>query len=192
IGRCLDSLFRITDYDGLEVIVVDNGTTEPAAKAVLGRHPVEIVPFNQPFSFSRANNLGVARARGEYIVLLNNDTEVLDPAWLKTLVFHVELPNVAVVGPLLVYPDGSVQHAGVALGLRGTADHVMRRFPADLDGYAGSLCCTREVMAVTAACLITRRAHYDALGGLNAFYATIYQDLDFCLRTWRIGKSVLF
>src|SRR4029453_3582217 len=98
----------------------------------------------------------------------------------------------AVVGPLLLYPDGSVQHAGVALGLRGTADHVMRGYPPDTDGYAGSLCCTREVMAVTAACLMTRRAHYQALGGLNEFYATIYQDLDFRLRTWGEGKSVLF
>jgi glycosyltransferase involved in cell wall biosynthesis/uncharacterized coiled-coil protein SlyX len=192
IGRCLDSLFSLTTYPTFEVIVVDNGTTDAAAKVVLGKHPVTVVPFDEPFSFSRANNVGVDRARGDYLVLLNNDTEVLDPEWLQTLVFHLELPSVAVVGPLLVYPDGSVQHAGVALGLRGTADHVMRGFPADGDGYAGSLCCTREVEAVTGACLGTSRQHYLRLGGLNEFYGTHYQDVDFCLRTRRAGLRVLF
>jgi GT2 family glycosyltransferase len=123
---------------------------------------------------------------------LNNDTEILDSAWLETLVFHLELPNVGIVGPLLLYPDGTVQHAGVALRLRGTADHVMRRVPGDTDGYYGSLACTREVMAVTAACLMTRREHYLALGGLNEYYGTHYEDLDFCLRSRRTGRRVLY
>jgi GT2 family glycosyltransferase len=192
IARCLDSLFSLTSYPDFEVIAVDNGTTDPTARAVLDKHRVTRVPFDEPFSFSRANNLGAARARGECLVLLNNDTEVLDPDWLQVLVFHLELPGVGVVGPLLSYPDGSVQHAGVALGLRGTADHVMRGLPADGDGYAGSLCCTREVAAVTGACLVTTRQHYLAMGGLNEYYRTHYQDVDFCLRTRRAGRRILY
>jgi len=191
IGRCLDSLFSITTYPRFEAIVVDNASTDSTAKAMLRQHPVTPVSLDGPFSVSRAISLGVAQARGVYVVLLNSDTEVLDPEWLQTLVFHLELPNVGIVGPLVLSPDGSVRHAGVALGLCGTADYVMRGLPADADGYTGSLCCTREVMAVTAACLMTTRQHYRDIGGLNEYYQTHYQDVDFCLRTWRMGRRVL-
>jgi GT2 family glycosyltransferase len=104
----------------------------------------------------------------------------------------MEFPQVGAVGPMLLYPDRTVQHAGVALGLRGTADHVMRGFPADGDGYAGSLACTREVAAVTAACLMVRRAHYFEVGGLRELYGTHYQDVDFCLRLRDAGYRLLY
>jgi GT2 family glycosyltransferase len=96
------------------------------------------------------------------------------------------------VGPLLLYPDGSVQHAGVVLGFRGTADHVMRSFPADSDGYAGSLSCSREVSAVTAACLAIRRSDYLAIGGMVDHYATHYQDVDLCLQIRARGERIVY
>lgn len=191
IGRCLDSIFGLTDYPAFEVILVDNGTTDPVALAAFERHPIKKVAFNEKFNYSRANNLGVAASDGEFVLLLNNDTEVLDADWLRTLVAYLADPRVGAVGPVLLYPDGRVQHAGVVLGCRGTADHAMRFFPAEVDGYAGSLCCSREVSAVTAACLLMRRALFDELGGLSEDYATHYQDVDLCLKIREKNYSII-
>jgi len=192
IGPCLDSIFTRTSYPNFEVIVVDNGTTDARALEILGRHPVERIMYDGAFNFARANNIAARAATGEHLVLLNNDTEVVTPDWLQRLLFHLELPDVACVGPLLTYPNGAVQHAGVILGLRGTADHVMRHFPSDADGYFGSLACSREVSAVTAACMVVRRSEYLAHQGLREEFRTIYQDLDFCLRLRAQGRRILF
>jgi GT2 family glycosyltransferase len=134
----------------------------------------------------------VEQASGEFVLLLNNDTEPVTPDWIEQLVLRATLPGVGAVAPLLVYPDGSVQHAGVVLGMRGTADHIMRRFPSESDGYAGSLACDREVSAVTAACMLTHRGLFKDLGGLSEWYAVHYQDVDLCLRIQRAGKRILF
>ena len=192
IGRCLETLFRITAYPEFEVVVVDSGTTDPEALQVLGSHPIRRLHLDGELNFSRANNLGVAAAQGRHVILLNNDTEVVHPDWIQTLVWHLELPGVGAVGPLLVFRDGSVQHAGVVLGARGTADHVMLGFPGDGDGYAGSLACTREVSAVTAACMAVEKDVYIGAGGLSEDYRTHYQDVDFCLRLRSQGMRVLF
>jgi O-antigen biosynthesis protein len=192
LARCLASLFSRTTYPSFTVLLVDNGTTDPDALRSFEDYPVEVLPFDEPFNFSRANNLGVAAARGEYVVLLNNDTEIRTPEWLEVLVSLAEADGVGAVGPLLVYPDGSVQHAGVVLGIRGTADHIMRGFPATADGYAGSLSCTREVSAVTGACLAIGRGLYEDAGGLDERFATHYQDVDLCLRLRRLGRRNLY
>jgi O-antigen biosynthesis protein len=192
IGRCLNSIYAKTTYSNFEVVVVDNGTTDPRARRILEKHPVRIVPYPERFNFSRANNLGVAQARGDHIVLLNNDTEVVTRDWLEVLIFHLGLPGVAAVGPLLLYPNRTVQHAGVVLGLGGTADHVMRGFPASADGYAGSLACTREVSAVTGACVAMSKATYLEAGGFVEHYGTHYQDTDLCLRLRAGGSRILY
>jgi GT2 family glycosyltransferase len=191
LQRCLGSIFEKTSYPSFDVIVVDNETQDADALEVLARYPVEVVRLAGNFNFSRANNLGLAQARGDFVLFLNNDTEVVDSEWLQTLVWHAELPGVGGVAPLLLYPDGTVQHAGVVLGFRGTADHVMRGFPSDADGYAGSLSCTREVAAVTAACLMTPRRIVENVGGFNEYFATHYQDVDLCLRLRAAGHRLL-
>ena len=192
ISRCLESIFTRTKYPNFEVVVVDNDTTDPEALAVLARYPIVRVPFHESFNFSRANNLGVSTAGGEILVLLNNDAEVIQEDWLEQMVFLLEQPDVGVVGPMLLYPDGTVQHAGIALGIRGTADHVMRGVDAGSDGYFGALSCTREVSGVTFACAMVRKAVYLNLGGLNELYSTHYQDVDFCLRILSIGNKILY
>ncbi|MGR4870365.1 glycosyltransferase [Variovorax sp. LARHSF232] len=192
ISRCLDSIYAKTAYPDFEVVVVDNGTTDPVALAAMQRHPIVHVPFVEPFNFSRANNVGVAAASGEILVLLNNDTEVVREDWLEQMAYLLEQPEVGAVGPLLLYPDGTVQHAGVALGMRGTADHVMRCLTADADGYFGALACTREVSAVTFACVMLRKVDYLAVGGLVELYRTHYQDVDLCLRLIGIGRKILY
>jgi GT2 family glycosyltransferase len=192
IGPCLESLFGKTAYAAIEVIVGDNETTDPEALAILDKYPVTRVPLPGPFRFAEFNNRMAEHSRGDYLLLLNNDTEIIDPKWLDTLLLYAEQDDVGAVGPLLLYADGTVQHAGVILGPRGTADHVMRGFPGDSDGYAGSLQAAREVTAVTGACLLVRRDHYLACGGLNETFGRHYEDVDFCLRLRRLGLRNVF
>ncbi len=182
IKVCLDSIFEKTSYPNFEVIVVDSGTTQAEALEVLASHPVRVIPLGRPFNFSAACNLGAEKASGEILVFLNNDTEVITANWLEHLVFHLSAEDVGAAGPLLLFPNGKVQHAGVVLGARGTADHVARHFPADSDGYAGSLSCPREVSAVTGACLAIRKTTFFEVGAFSEFYGTHYQDVDLCLK----------
>ena len=192
LGRCLHSLYAQTDHPDFEVLLVDNGTREPAALAAFARHPqARRIPFARPFNFSEACNLGARVSTGEHLVFLNNDTEVLQADWLRRLQLYFEDEAVGAVGPVLLYPDRTVQHAGVVLGARGTADHAMRRFPAHVDGYAGSLSAAREVSAVTGACLMTPRRLFSALGGFSTDYARHYQDVDLCLRMRARGLSIV-
>jgi glycosyltransferase involved in cell wall biosynthesis len=191
IGRCLRSIFDRTTYQNIEVIVVDNGTTDTEALRIMGDYPVKIVPYNEKFNYSKANNIGVACSTGDVIVLLNNDTEVITGDWIEALLANLDQEDVGAVGAMLLYPDMSVQHAGIVLGPRGTADHVMRGFPWQSDGYAGSLSCVREVSGVTGACLMTRKETYRDIGGLVEHFGTHYQDVDLCLRIRAQGKRIL-
>lgn len=191
IERCLDSIFALTDYPDFEVVVVDNRTTDPRAKRAFARHPIKHVIFDKPFNYSEANNVGVAASDGELILFLNNDTEVLDTDWLSDMVMFFEDDKVGAVGPTLLYPDRRVQHAGVILGARGTADHVMRFFHEGWDGYAGSLVCAREASGVTAACLMMKRALFDEVGGFSEDFAKHYQDVDLCLKIRDKGLRIL-
>jgi len=130
------------------------------------------------FHFAAFNNALAREASGEYLVFLNNDTEILDADWLGKMLLYARQTDVGAVGPLLLFPNGAVQHAGIILGPRGSADHVMRNFPADCDGYAGSLCCSREVTAVTAACLMMSKARFFSVGGFNELFRNHYEDVD--------------
>jgi len=192
LGRCLSSLYERTTYPRYQVIVMDNGTTDPAALDLMKRYPVERMDYPGYFNFSRVNNLGSEHASGSYLVFLNNDTEIVSPDWLEHLLYYAEQPDVGAAGPLLTYSNRTVQHAGVALGMRGTADHVMRGFPVDVDGYAGSLVCAREVSAVTAACMMMRKDRFEEVGKFNEFFSTAYQDVDLCLRLRDLGLRIIY
>jgi GT2 family glycosyltransferase/ribosomal protein L29 len=192
LGRCLKSIFEKTSYPDFEVIVMDNETSDPTALDLMKSYPVRRIEFPGKFNFSRANNEGAATATGKLLVFLNNDTEVVNPDWLQPLAYYAEQPDVGAAGALLVYDDRTVQHAGVALGMRGTADHVMRRFPIDVDGYAGSLICAREVSAVTGACLMIDKQLFEEAGGFNPHFFTAYQDVDLCLRLRERGLRIIY
>jgi GT2 family glycosyltransferase len=192
IGPCLKSIYTESTYQNFDVVVMDNETTNEEALQVMRTFPIQQIAFTGSFNFSRAMNHGAEAATGEFLVFLNNDTEVLTKDWLERLLYYAEQPDIGAVGGLLLYPDGTVQHAGVALGVRGTADHVMRRFPCDVDGYAGSLRCAREVTAVTAACMMIRKAAFGEAGGFNEHYFTAYQDVDLCLRLRGLGLRMIY
>lgn len=192
LGRCLETLFTMTDYANYEVIVVDNRTTEPTAVAHMRKYPVKRIAYRDPkFNYSAANNLGIRAAEGDLLVLLNNDTEIIDADWLRKMSMYFEDEGVGAVGATLLYPDRSIQHAGVILGPRGTADHVMRGFGEGIDGYAGSLPASREVSAVTAACMMLPRKLFDQVGGLSTDFAKHYQDVDLCLKIRQRGLRII-
>jgi len=192
LGKCLASIFNLSTYINFEVILIDNDTTETAALRIIEKFPVSKVSFPGIFNYSKANNVGASYAKGNHLLFLNNDTEVITPDWIENLLFYSLQSDVGGVGALLFYPDNSVQHAGIILGPRGTADHLMRGFDANSAGYAGSLICAREVSAVTAACLMIKRDLFEKVGGFNEHYFTHYQDIDLCLKLRNLNKRNIF
>lgn len=197
LDRCMAGLLARTEYPDMEVVLVDNGSTEPTAVALLGRlsHDarVRIVAAPGPFNWSALNNLGVSHMTGDVAVLLNNDTDVIEPGWLRELASHAVRPDIGVVGAKLLYPDGTVQHAGIVLGRHGNALHMWRYQPGDARGYLDSLIVTREVAAVTGACLAIRREVYDRAGGCDAENLPVtWNDVDLCLRVRALGLRVIW
>jgi GT2 family glycosyltransferase len=185
-----------TDYPALELIVVDNGSIEPAVLAFYEelKHDrrVRVLPFPESFNFAAMVNAGVGIATGDVVVLLNNDIAVRDGSWLREMVRQAARPEVGAVGAKLLFGDGTLQHAGVVLGLGGRSGHILRRRPADTPGHLGRLRVAHEVGAVTAACLAVSAAKYRAVGGFDAdAFPVDFNDVDFCLRLREKGwKSV--
>ncbi len=199
LGRCLDTLLDDTRYPAFEVIVVDNDSQTDEARDYLARleagaNPrVRVLRHPGAFNFSAMNNRAASIANGEYLLLLNNDTEVTDPSWLTTLMRHAVQDEVGVVGPLLVFPDGRIQHAGVVLGLRGPAEHPFIGADPESPGYLGRAQLQQNYSAVTGACLLTRKSVYQQLGGLDeGRFAVSYNDIDYCLRVREAGLQVVW
>ncbi len=192
LSRCLESIFTRSSYRQFEVVLVDNDTRDPEAIAVMQRYPVKRVLFPGIFNYSQANNLGAMYAQGDYLLFLNNDTEVLEADWIQHLLLYACQSDVGAVGGLLLYPDHTVQHAGVVIGMSTVADHVMRGFAADEDGYFGSLACAREVLALTAACLMLKKKDFLSLKGFDEQFRTHFQDVDLCLRLAAQGLRLVY
>ncbi len=187
LRRCVDSIRSLSTYDRYELVIVDNGSDDPDARAYLRRLAWEpdtrVIRHDAPFNYSAINNLAAREATGEYLVLLNNDTEVVSPAWLEEMLMWCARPGVGTVGARLSYPDGTVQHAGLIMGVGGTAGHAHRNFDPASIGYFGRLQVVHEVGGNTAACLMIRREVFLAHGGLNERHlAVAYNDVDLCLR----------
>lgn len=193
LERCLKSIRARTAYAHYEIILIDNGSSEKAALRLLAHEKnkpgVKILRMDEPFNFSRLNNLGAKEARGEFLLLLNNDVEALEPQWLAALLEQAQRPGAGAVGAKLLYPDGRIQHAGVAMGVDDIAGHVYRLQPAD----APETQVVRECSAVTAACLLTPRALFEELGGFNESDLPVaYNDVDYCLRLREKGLHVYY
>ncbi|HEY3739926.1 MAG TPA: glycosyltransferase family 2 protein [Bryobacteraceae bacterium] len=192
LSTCLDSIFRLSTYQNLQVICADNDTTDEKALALMKRPRIDRVLCPGKFNYSRVNNESAQFADGEFLLFLNNDIEVITPDWIEQMLYHAEQEDVGAVGSLLLYGDRSVQHCGIALGFRGTADHILRGADSTIDGYAGSLAHAHECVAVTAACMMIRKSVFDELGGFDEHYFTAYQDVDLCLKLHARGKRMIY
>ena len=197
LAPCLRTLLAVTDYPALELIVVDNGSVEPATLAFLadlaGDPRVRVLRDAGPFNFAALNNRAVAAARGELLCLLNNDIEVIALGWLRAMAAWALRPEVGAVGARLLYPDGTLQHAGVVLGLGEAAGHLYRGLPSDPAAAPRRSLVAQELSAVTAACLVLRRAHYLAVGGMDAAnFAVAYNDVDLCLKLAARGLKIVW
>jgi glycosyltransferase involved in cell wall biosynthesis len=186
LTRCVRSVTSRSTYDGYDIVIVDNGSVEAETLACLDqlRHDARfsILRVDEPFNFSRLNNLAAARARGSVLCFLNNDTEVISPDWLEEMVSLAVQKDVGAVGAMLYYPDDTVQHAGVILGLGGVAAHAHSRLPRGAPGNYGRAALTQALCAVTAACLVVRKSVFDEAGGFDEQLGVAYNDVDLCLR----------
>jgi GT2 family glycosyltransferase len=172
-------------------VIVDNGSTEAESKAYfeqVQRAPcISVLHDDGPFNFPRLNNVAASRARGELLCFLNNDTEVISPGWLEEMVSLAVRPGVGAVGAMLYYPDDTIQHAGVVLGMGGIASHAHRHFPRDVPGHFGRAGLAQTMSAVTAACMVMRKTVFDMVGGFDETLAVAYNDVDLCLRLMARG-----
>ncbi|MGH9300706.1 MAG: glycosyltransferase family 2 protein [Acidimicrobiales bacterium] len=195
LRRCVDSLLTSPGHDSFEVLLVDNDSREPETMALLeryGNHPkMSVVSVPGAFNWSSINNAAVARADGDVFVFVNNDIEARSPSWLRQIVAQALRPDIGAVGARLLYGDGSLQHAGVVIGL-GLTTHVLRDLPGSDPGYGGMAVLCREVTAATGACLATSRGTFEALKGFDEELALGYNDIDYCLRAGQRGLRILY
>lgn len=189
------TLFENATWSPQELVVVDNGSVEPPTLeylALISQRPdVVVVRDDGPFNFARLINLAASRARGEILAFLNNDVEAIDPDWLSPLVALAMDSRVGAVGTRLLYADGTVQHAGIALGVGGLAGHPGRGLNGDDPGPGSFLTKTRRASAVTAACMVVRRDRFEEVGGFDEDYVVEFNDVDFCLRLEKAGFATV-
>lgn len=195
VKRCVSSIIEKTTYQNYEIIMADNGSTDPKmtelyqefSEQLPGRFIVESIDI--PFNFSTINNLAAKKAKGKYLLFLNNDTEVISENWLTLMVSFGQQERIGCVGAKLLYPNNTIQHAGVILGLGGVAGHGHYGYPHGDLGYFGRLSINVNYSAVTAACLLMKKADFDAVDGFDETFTVAFNDVDLCLKVQALGKN---
>jgi len=194
LERCIKSIVEKSTYDNYEIIIVENNSTTEEIKELYIKLTenydfIKVVTFEGKFNYSAVNNLGVSHAAGDYILLLNNDTEVITANWMEELLMYAQREDVGAVGAKLLYPDKTIQHAGVVIGLGAhrTAGHSHYKMPQQNLGYMGRLCYAQNMSAVTGACLMVKKSLYEQVGGLEETFEISLNDVDFCLKLRAAG-----
>lgn len=194
---CLTSFFERAEYSNYEIIVIENNSVQPETFAYYEKlekehNNVKVVYWEEGFNYSAINNFGFKFAKGEYIMLLNNDVELITPDIFQSMLGYCMRPEVGIVGAKLIYNDHTVQHAGVLVGAGGLADHVFKGIHEDDPGYMGRAISTQDVSAVTAACLLVKRSVYEEVGGLEEEFQVAFNDVDFCLKVRKAGYLIVY
>lgn len=191
---CVDSIIEKTSYPNYEIIIADNGSTDPKMQELFaeykkqldGRFIVELIDI--PFNYSRINNLAAEKASGKYLLFLNNDTEVIEPNWMTTMVSYAQFDRIGCVGAKLYYPDDTTQHAGVLVGIGGVAGHALNNYDRTHCGYFGRLVIDVNYLAVTAACMMVKAADFKAVNGFDETLEVAFNDVDLCLKIYELGR----
>jgi len=186
LKTCINSICNKTDYQDYEIIIADNGSTDPVTLEIFEKlkseYPdkVKVIRIDIPFNYSRINNLAVEHASGDYLLFLNDDTEVVNDCWMSSMLGFAQHEETGPVGAKLLYPDNTIQHAGVVLGIGGVAGHIHYHYPKDEPGYFSKLAATTNYSCVTAACLMLDRKKFEEIGGFDENIAVAFNDVDLC------------
>ena len=197
LKTCLKSIKKLTTYENYEIVIVENNSEKEETfefyKKIDGKDKIRVVYYpEKEFNYSAIINFGVKNSEGEYIVQLNNDTELLTPDWLEEMLGFAQREDVGAVGAELFYPDKTIQHAGVIIGIGGVAGHVFKDIPKGKHGYFSKDTMIQNLSAVTAACIMTPKSIYDEVGYMNEKYKVAFNDVDFCLKIRETGKLIVY
>lgn len=197
LKTCLDSIFKKTTWSNYEIVIVENNSRSPELFAyydALGREHenVRVVTWEGAFNYSAINNFGAQYCTGEYLLLLNNDIKVITPDWIQEMLMYAQRPDVGAVGCMLYYPDDTIQHAGVILGISGVAGHSHKYLRRHDNGYMNRLAFAQNLSAVTAACMMLRRDVWDQVNGLDEDWAVAFNDVDLCMRIRQAGWLIVW
>ena len=197
LEKCLNSVYTKSTYKNFEVIVVENNSTETETfeyyeNAKNKYNNFRVITWESGFNYSAINNFAVKQAKGEYVLLLNNDIEVITPDWIEQMLMFAQRYDVGAVGSKLYYDDDTIQHAGVIVGLGGVAGHSHKYFNRENPGYMARAVIAQNLSACTAACLLVKKSVYDQVGGLDEEYAVAFNDVDFCMSIRKAGYLIVF
>lgn len=196
LARCIDSIRVKTTWPKWEIIVIENNSEEEETfryyEEIGKDERIRVIRREGRFNYSAVNNAGFREAKGEQILLLNNDTEVVSPDWIQEMLMYAQREDVGAVGAKLLFPDGTIQHAGIGMGIRIIAGHYFRGEAGDSKGYYGRLSYAQEVSAVTAACMMIPRRVYEEMHGLDESFSVVFNDVDLCLRIRAAGYNIVW
>ncbi|AIQ26308.1 glycosyl transferase family 2 [Paenibacillus sp. FSL H7-0737] len=193
IKMCLESIYTKTKYANFEIVIIDNGSSDPEVFDLYRywqakeQNRFKFFVLDIPFNYSKLNNFGAEKASGELLLLLNNDVEIITDDWLDEMVGQAIRPDIGAVGACLYYPDNTIQHGGVVLGIGGVAGHSHKYLPSEHEGYFRRLKVTSNYTAITAACLMIKKEKFSQVGGLEEKLQVAFNDVDFCLKVWSAG-----
>ncbi|MBQ3967062.1 MAG: glycosyltransferase family 2 protein [Lachnospiraceae bacterium] len=197
LKRCIYSIKNLDTYKNIEILIVENNSENDETFAAYEElasldSRIRVVGYEGSFNFAAINNLGAQNAKGEYLLLLNNDTELISPDLITSMAGYMKLPGVGIVGPRLLYPDRTIQHAGLLIGIDGAPHHVFLGRPAEDPGYMTRAIASQNMSGVTAACMLIKKSLYDLLGGMDERFVVAYNDVDLCLQAEKAGYLCVY
>ena len=196
LKKCIGSILNLSTYRNFEIVIVENNSVEAETLAYYEElrqdENIRVIIWKDKFNFSAINNFGFQHTHGEYILLLNNDIEVITPDWLEEMLMFAQRVDVGAVGAMLYYPDDTIQHAGVILGIGGVAGHAHKNLRKGKPGYMGRASFAQNLSAVTAACMMIPRHVFIELNGFDETFAVAFNDVDLCMRIRRAGYLIVF
>ena len=195
VEHCVASILETSTYENYEIVVVVDASVDTEVRrrlTELGGPKLKLVDYDEPFNFAKKINRGAVHSEGEMLLMLNDDMEVVTPNWIERLVMYAGLPGVGAVGGRLIWEDGRLQHAGITFENVGYPGHIYRGFAGDWNGYSNNVLVAQNYLAVTGACLMTRRDDFDRVGGLSTTFPINYNDMDYCLKLVADGRRVVY